>query len=95
MTDTPGTSSPANGQDVPDGKVFPHDRGGGYDATPRWVKILAMVAAVLVLLAAVMLLSGGNHGPGRHLGGGSTASTDSQVGPGGAGALAAVGASSW
>ncbi|HMT33196.1 hypothetical protein [Gordonia pseudamarae] len=36
--------------------------------TPRWVKVVAVVVGVLiVLVVAVMLLSGGNHGPGRHL----------------------------
>ena len=37
---------------------------------PRWVKISALVAAVLALLVVVVVaLGGGNHGPGRHLGG--------------------------
>ena len=37
--------------------------------TPRWVKVTAVTAFVLVLLVAVMLLvGGGNHGPGRHTG---------------------------
>jgi hypothetical protein len=35
--------------------------------TPGWVKVLAAIAVVLVVLIAVMLLSGHN-GPGRHLG---------------------------
>lgn len=35
---------------------------------PRWVKVFAAIAVVVVVLLAVMLLSGGNHGPGRHLG---------------------------
>jgi len=35
--------------------------------TPRWVKVFALVAIVLVALAAVMLIAGGGeHGPGRH-----------------------------
>ena len=35
---------------------------------PRWVKIfLIVVAVVVVLLVAGMLISGGQHGPGRHL----------------------------
>lgn len=34
---------------------------------PRWVKISALCAGILVLVVvAVMLLSGGEHGPGRH-----------------------------
>ena len=35
---------------------------------PRWVKVSGIVVAVLIVLViAVMLLAGGNHGPGRHL----------------------------
>lgn len=42
---------------------------------PTWVKALAIVGVVLLLLIGAMLLfGGGNHGPGRHAGvGGSTA----------------------
>jgi hypothetical protein len=35
-----------------------------YPGTPRWVKVFGIVAIVLVVLVAIMLLSG--HGPGRH-----------------------------
>jgi hypothetical protein len=35
---------------------------------PRWVKVLGIVGALLVLLIIVMLLTG--HGPGRHMHGG-------------------------
>jgi plastocyanin len=36
---------------------------------PRWVKITALVAGVLVLgLVAVLIFGGGEHGPGQHLG---------------------------
>jgi hypothetical protein len=39
-----------------------------YPGTPRWVKLSGIVTLVLVLLAViVMLATGGNHGPGRHL----------------------------
>ncbi|MFP8958981.1 hypothetical protein ACLIYP_00110 [Streptomyces nanhaiensis] len=42
---------------------------------PRWVKVSGIVAAVLVaLVVLVMLLSGGEHGPGRHLPSGATQS---------------------
>lgn len=35
---------------------------------PRWVKVSGVaLLVVLLLMAAVMLLSGGRHGPGRHL----------------------------
>jgi hypothetical protein len=34
---------------------------------PRWVKISAITAGVLILVViAVMLLTGGQHGPARH-----------------------------
>jgi hypothetical protein len=47
---------------------------GGYDATPRWVKALVVIAVAVVVLVAVLLLAGGDHGPGRHLGAGGTES---------------------
>jgi hypothetical protein len=41
---------------------------------PRWVKVMAIIAIVIaVLVVVVMKLSGGQHGPGRHLPGGSSA----------------------
>ena len=38
-------------------------------STPRWVKILGIVALVLVLLFGILHLTGGgaNHGPGQHM----------------------------
>lgn len=47
------------------------DHGADEQATPpgmpRWVKILGVVAiAVIAVLVAVMLIAGGDHGPGRH-----------------------------
>jgi len=34
---------------------------------PRWVKVFLIAAAVLVVLMLVlMVLAGGQHGPGRH-----------------------------
>jgi hypothetical protein len=46
------------------------DTGG----TPRWVKVLGIIALVVALLVVVMLLigGGGGHGPGRHAAGGDT-----------------------
>ncbi len=38
--------------------------------TPRWVKVFGAVAAVVILLFLVLLLTGNDHGPGRHLDGG-------------------------
>jgi hypothetical protein len=43
--------------------------------TPRWVKVMALAAiAIAVLLVVVMKLSGGQHGPARHLPGGGGSS---------------------
>jgi hypothetical protein len=37
-------------------------------AMPRWVKVFLITAAMLVMLMiTLMLASGGQHGPGRHL----------------------------
>ncbi|GIH79241.1 hypothetical protein [Planobispora longispora] len=45
--------------------------GSGRGSTPRWVKVSGIIAVLLLLLAlTVMLASGGDHGPGRHLPGG-------------------------
>ena len=46
------------------------DTGVGADrrstvGAPRWVKVFGILALVLVVVVAVLLLSGG-HGPGRH-----------------------------
>ncbi|GAA4697273.1 hypothetical protein GCM10023215_39320 [Pseudonocardia yuanmonensis] len=37
---------------------------------PRWIRVLVLVAAVLVLLAVLAMVTGvgGEHGPGRHVG---------------------------
>ena len=40
-------------------------------AMPRWVKVSGLVAVVVIVSAVlIMVLSGGEHGPGRHLPGG-------------------------
>ena len=37
--------------------------------TPRWVKIFAIIAVILVVALVIGLLTGtGGHGPGRHAG---------------------------
>ena len=38
-------------------------------STPRWVKIVGIIALVLVLLLGILFLTGvgGDHGPGRHM----------------------------
>ncbi|SFB56729.1 hypothetical protein SAMN05216266_12042 [Amycolatopsis marina] len=44
---------------------------GSTNGTPRWVKVSAMIFAVLALLIVIVLLVGGGplgeHGPGRHM----------------------------
>ncbi len=40
---------------------------GAAHSTPLWVKVFGIIALVLVLLVGIMLLSGGEHGPGRHM----------------------------
>lgn len=46
-------------------------------ATPRWVKLLAVAGAVIVVLVlTVILLGGGAHGPGRHVPEGETTSME-------------------
>ena len=38
-----------------------------YPGMPRWVKISAVIASMLVLLLVIVLVfGGGQHGPGRH-----------------------------
>lgn len=44
-----------------------HDPAGQAPGTPGWVKALALGAAVVILLVvAVMVIAGGQHGPVRH-----------------------------
>jgi hypothetical protein len=38
------------------------------EGTPRWVKVFGIVALVVVVLFVVLLIAGGPHNPGRHLG---------------------------
>ena len=45
-----------------------------YPGTPRWVKATGIVAILLVVLVAIMLLSG--HGPGRHTSSGEAGGRD-------------------
>jgi hypothetical protein len=33
---------------------------------PRWVKVSGVIALALVVLVLIVLLAGGDHGPGRH-----------------------------
>ena len=62
--------------------------------TPRWVKIVGIIALVLVLLVGILLLAGvgGGHGPGRHMpsggAGGHTPPSSGHANTGGVGAPA-------
>lgn len=40
--------------------------GPSRPGAPLWVKIFAVIAVVAVIMVAVMLLAGGDHGPARH-----------------------------
>lgn len=53
-----------------------------YPGTPRWVKISGILLGVLIMLAAMLMVSGigGPHGPGRHL---SPEDTGNQTPPAG------------
>ncbi|MGP9649380.1 hypothetical protein ACT3TP_02700 [Glutamicibacter sp. AOP38-B1-38] len=54
--------TPSSGSRHPD-----TNRGGLPDRKiPRWVKVFVVIAVVLVAFLLVALLSGGEHGPGRH-----------------------------
>ena len=45
------------------------DRGSSV-GMPRWVKAFLIVALVIVVLLVILLLTGGDHGPDRHMSGG-------------------------
>jgi hypothetical protein len=47
--------------------------GPGPPPRPRWVKVLLVVALAVLVLAAIIALAGGEHGPGRHAQGGGSA----------------------
>jgi hypothetical protein len=34
---------------------------------PFWVKVMGIILIVVVLLVGIVLISGGEHGPGRHM----------------------------
>ena len=56
--------SPGTGNDIGGGPYREPPPG-----TPRWVKVFGLIAlVVLVLFVVVLLIGGGEHGPGRHSG---------------------------
>ena len=71
MADAPGYRDSDDGTRAePNGLSAPR--------TPRWVKVFAVIALVLVLLAAIALFTGlgGPHGPGRHMPAGDGAANE-------------------
>ena len=58
----PGSGSAATASDGPDAGATP------FTGAPRWVKVFALIALVLLVLFLVVQLVGGDHGPGRHTG---------------------------
>ncbi|MEU7278030.1 hypothetical protein AB0A69_04420 [Streptomyces sp. NPDC045431] len=61
----------------------PADNGGtAPPKAPRWVKVSAIVVGILVLLLAILMLTGlgGDHGPGRHMGVGVTQAQQVEAG---------------
>jgi hypothetical protein len=64
MSDVPSSASTADKQASPPAP----SAEPVYPGTPRWVKVGAIVALVVVLLVVfAMALAGGQHGPMRHL----------------------------
>ena len=55
---------------------------GSTTGTPRWVKVFGGIAlAVIALLVVVLLVRGGEHGPGRHSPGGGSDRPGAHTGP--------------
>jgi hypothetical protein len=55
---------------------------GSDTGTPRWVKVFGVIAlVVIVLFVVVLLLRGGEHGPGRHSPGGGSDEPAVHTGP--------------
>jgi hypothetical protein len=61
MADTPGHPPTRRDRNLRSGPEQP-------SGMPRWVKVFGITVAVLLTVTIlIMLLSGGQHGPGRHL----------------------------
>jgi hypothetical protein len=41
---------------------------GPRPGAPLWVKVFAAIAVLVVVMLAIALIAGGEHGPGRHVG---------------------------
>ena len=64
----------------PDPAAVRRDTGAG-PGMPRWVKVFLLVSLAVALLYAVASVTGvgGDHGPGRHGGGGGTSAVNEAV----------------
>jgi hypothetical protein len=70
---------PDQNSDPDSGAVAPDRSDTG---TPRWVKVFGVIALVVVVLFVVLLLvRGGEHGPGRHSPGGGSDAPGEHTGP--------------
>ena len=59
------------------------ERRDGPPGLPRWVKISFAVVGILVVLVVGLALAGGQHSPGRHLGGDEPSKTHTAPSGGG------------
>ena len=66
MADLP----PGNSGDGPRAGPCVGPRRASPPRTPRWVKVFGIIGAVVVVALVILLIAGGEHGPGRHLPGG-------------------------
>ena len=57
----------------------PHADVDAVPGMPRWVKVIAVVAALVVVVLFIATLSGADHGPGRHAPGGHGVSITAPV----------------
>jgi hypothetical protein len=56
------------GEASPPAESSPEEKIRWTAGVPRWVKVFVITAlGVALLIVALMLVSGGRHGPGRHL----------------------------
>jgi hypothetical protein len=53
---------------------------GSTTSTPRWVKVLGIIAVLLLLLLGILMLIGGEHGPARHIPSGGVGMRTSSTG---------------
>jgi hypothetical protein len=73
--------------DMPDHSDTGDDTGmrpgrGTTTGTPRWVKVFGAIALVVIMLfVVVVLVGGGEHGPGRHTPGGGSDPSGGHTGP--------------